>query len=613
MKNIINKTFQIIRQKGIWFCAYRLSYALRKRTGLLKNRFKTPKWDDIKISDSISSNLTLNELLNNGGKFFFEKGNPPKYDIFKSQTLIESADNISDSRFQYFFNEFKSLGDKPDWFLNPFTGSRGDGKSHWCDIADFDNRVGDIKFIWEPSRFAWAYTLARAYNFTSDEKYADRFWQLFESWLENNPPNTGSNYMCGQECAIRVMAMCFALFVFFKSEASSKIRIEKLFKAIVLHAERIEKNISFAISTSTNHSITEAAGIYTVGLLFPFLKKSYKWKNKGRKILIQEGLKQIYKDGSYIQHSMNYHRLMLQNYIWVFRLAELNAEQFPSQLTDRVKKAVEFIYQLQDEKSGRVSNYGANDGAIIMPFNSCDYLDYRPVIQSGFYLFNKTKLYESGLWYEDLLWLFGREAVETDVTSVTRKDLCADSGGYYTIRNKDNFAMFRCHSFKDRPGHSDMLTVDLWWDGVNVLRDSGSYMYNCSEKWLRYFMGSRSHNTISVDDADQMTKGNLWNWFDWTKSEVFQIENRDNIKIMSGQHYGFRRINESIVHKRTVYSNDSYWIIVDDITGAGKHKIELNWQLAEEALKSNQNSFLINSSSGKIFGFVYSDKKLEKM
>jgi hypothetical protein len=33
-----------------------------------------------------------------------------------------------------------------------------------------------------------------------------------------------------------------------------------------------------------------------------------------------------------------------------------------------------------------------------------------------------------------------------------------DAGGYYTIRTPQAWAMIRCHTYRDRPGHVDMPT-----------------------------------------------------------------------------------------------------------------------------------------------------------
>ena len=44
---------------------------------------------------------------------------------------------------------------------------------HWSQISD--DSATDIKFIWEPNRFAFVYTLVRAYAVTPDEKYPQAF------------------------------------------------------------------------------------------------------------------------------------------------------------------------------------------------------------------------------------------------------------------------------------------------------------------------------------------------------------------------------------------------------------------------------------------------------
>lgn len=43
--------------------------------------------------------------------------------------------------------------------------------------------------------------------------------------------------------------------------------------------------------------------------------------------------------------------------------------------------------------------------------------------------------------------------------------------------------------------------------------DGGSYKYNTTEKLLRYFMGTESHNTIMLEGHDQMLKGDRFIWY----------------------------------------------------------------------------------------------------
>ena len=81
--------------------------------------------------------------------------------------------------------------------------------------------VHDIKFVWEPARFGWAFTLGRAYHLSGDEKYARAFWQFFETFTDGNPPCLGPHWMSGQEVALRLMAFVWAGQVFAAASAST--------------------------------------------------------------------------------------------------------------------------------------------------------------------------------------------------------------------------------------------------------------------------------------------------------------------------------------------------------------------------------------------------------
>ncbi len=68
--------------------------------------------------------------------------------------------------------------------------------------------------------------------------------------------------------------------------------------------------------------------LYLVGLLFEFYPEAERWKNKGKRFFEQEILYQIYKDGSYLQYSMNYQRVVMQLCTWALVLARNNKESF---------------------------------------------------------------------------------------------------------------------------------------------------------------------------------------------------------------------------------------------------------------------------------------------
>ncbi|MBC8232322.1 alginate lyase family protein [bacterium] len=651
---ILRDALYLIQNFGLNWFLFRSGYELRRRTGMLKRRFPECSWDDLSLSHWVKqgiptapdaylayrrreSNVIAREAKQ-PVRFFFESEAKSRYRdsilAVQGQThpaLLAEVDKIKTGVLKYFEHQEVPIGFPPKWNLNPFNGREASANIHWTDIPDFSD-VGDIKLIWEPSRFGVAYKLVRAYWCTGDETYPYIFWELINSWRDANPPQRGPNWKCGQEVAFRIMAWVFAFYGFANSPHSTPERMATLTAMIAIHAQRIERNIAYARSQKNNHAISEGVGLWTVGVLFPEFKEAEKWRKLGRRVIEEEAQRQIYDDGSYIQHSMNYHRLMLQDYLWAVRLGQINGYAFPAELLDRLRLATEFIYQMMDLKTGRVPNYGSNDGALILPLNGCDYLNYRPVVQAMSYLLDGERRFETGPWDEDLIWLFGLEALNASskkpalepfasledklCEGIEQKSTNAHVGGYYTLRGSQSgeiafrptWGMIRCHSYRDRPCHADMLHFDLWYKGVNLLRDTGTFQYYCEPPWEHYFKSTAAHNTIEVDGEDQMEKGSRFLWYNWTKSNLRHNEQLPQLDgdYWEGEHYGYRHGKSpksplppfrkggcslekggklAVVHRRAVIRLGDRWMILDDILGDGEHDVTLRWHLADVGWK----------------------------
>jgi len=423
--------------KGLW-------HRVARHSGLLKRRFPLIRWDQLELRDFIDSSQGQTDWrqLLDSASFFPVRDVPEQRDTLlklgvSADEVIKTADQIAQGKFKFFSGTQVQFDLPVNWHLNPVSRTHWPVDVHWCDVNIFDKDRGDIKLVWEISRFAWAYDLVRAQALSGDQKYADTFWELFEHWLIKNQPNQSVNWASGQECALRLMAWTFALFAFLDLPVTTNKRIEKFLLAAVIHCQRIEGFIAHAVRQKTNHAMTEATALYTVWTLFPFLDRARRWKKLGKKILESEGRRQIYQDGCYVQHSMNYHRLMLHTYLWSVRLGQLNDDEFSDTLKASLTKATQFLFQMQDADTGRVPNYGANDGALILPLNSCGYLDYRPIVQSCWQLLNHQRLYAAGPWDEDMVWLFGVDQLDSPISSNSRTSCQFPEGGYYTLRSKN--------------------------------------------------------------------------------------------------------------------------------------------------------------------------------
>ncbi len=235
---------------------------------------------------------------------------------------------------------------------------------------------------------------------------------------------------------------------------------------------------------------------------------------------------------------------------------------------------------MQDEESGRLPNYGDNDGALILPLSNCDYQDFRPVIQATQYLATGTHCYPSGPWNEELLWLFGPEALTAPLTPATRRDVQAHIGGYYTLRSSSSFVFTRCAAFRHRPGLAVMLHMDLWWRGQNVAIDAGTYSYNAPQPWANPLSHTAYHNTVTVDSLDQMKRVSRFLWLPWVCGRVTKNKRSPDgqLAYWEGAHYGYERLKPPVSHRRGIVrlGHDS-WLVLDAMQSAGEHQYRLHW------------------------------------
>lgn len=564
-------------------------YALKIKAGWFRRTRPVRSWEHTAPGDagggSALPDIWLSRLRSRP-RFFISAADVPaigqallRLDPNAGKQVLAEADGILAGHFRYFGCHGFDLAFPPNWLFNPFTGTEFPG-GHWSEIDDF--RHGDIKGVWELNRFGFVFTLVRAFAVSDNTVYVEAFWQLLEDWREKNPPNWGPNWKCGQEVSFRLMAWCFGLFAFLDHPASTPERVAMLMQMIEESGHRIAANIPYALSQQNNHSISEPAALWTIATLFPELPQARRWQRAGAHHLERQGLKLIYADGSFAQHSVIYHRLVLQVYLWVWRIAKVNRFAFSEPLQARLSQAVQFIYHMQDEKSGQVPYYGLNDGSDLLPLHGCGYHDFRPLLQAAYFVFNGTKCYTSGAWDELLLWMSASLAEQAVVRIPGRRDLQARAGGYFVFRGNESQVFTRCARFKHRPGQADMLHIDVWWRGLNIALDAGTFSYNMPGSGDSFFAETAFHNSVTVDGSGQMHRAGRFVWLPWVTGRVRCERHSDHLFFWQGDHDGYRRLPSPVHYSRSIIRlPEDSWLILDSLQAESEHEYTLHWLLAD--------------------------------
>lgn len=559
MPNKIALAFQLFRNMGLRYTGFRIAFELQKRLGFFKKAFPT----NPEFKKHISFRKWKDETVFLIPEREQWKGNNYGYSI--DRTKIEK---MKVGIFEYFSSTEYNLGVDYDWITNPDTGFKYDSTKHWTDINDYDSSAGDIKYVWEKSRFSFVYAFIRE-DIAHGTDNAAFVLNEIQSWIKANSVNQGPNYKCSQEISLRVINWTFALHFYRNSPYLTEELFDTIMNCIYWQLKHVRSNINFSrIAVRNNHAITETLMLYIGGLVYPFFPESEEWKRKGKKWFEEEVAYQVYPDGTFLQFSMNYHRVLVQLFNLSFLVSQKYNESFNETVYERAYKSLNFLFQCQSPENGMLPNYGANDGAIFFPLASCEYRDYRPSLNTLHFLLTGSHLYSEGPWREECRFFDLQKSIKQFPFLKQREGWIAfQDGGYYLLREEKVLTFLRCGSHKDRPSQADNLHLDIWVNGVNILIDGGSYKYNTESELLRYFMGTASHNTVMIDEQDQMLKGGRFIWYFWSQQKEAWTAESEASYTFSGSISAFRHLRKGIVHTRTVHKTKGslQWIVTDTI------------------------------------------------
>ncbi|MEO6980898.1 MAG: hypothetical protein ABI113_21060, partial [Mucilaginibacter sp.] len=190
---------------GWRYVVFRSVFEFRKRTGLLKKVFP--------VNPESKSFYTLDSWRNNTQPFFFGSKKELRFNFPLPDQLTTAYEKLSSFEYTFFSSLQFKLGENFDWVTNPENGFRYNDKAHWIDINDYSQAAGDIKFVWEPSRFSDIYTFIR-YEQYSGIDCSKQVFARIEGWISKNDINCGPNFKCSQEISLRILNWTYAIYYY---------------------------------------------------------------------------------------------------------------------------------------------------------------------------------------------------------------------------------------------------------------------------------------------------------------------------------------------------------------------------------------------------------------
>lgn len=487
------------------------------------------------------------------------------------ERVVVEAESILQGRYVLFSNRTHDLGNTPDWHRNVATGQIAPRGLHWTSVGDFSH--GDIKWIWEMSRFPWAYALTRAQAQTGDERFAQAFWRLFESWLTDNPPNTGVNWVCGQEASFRLFSVVFACEQCGVPEAHR----QQVARFVVAIGRRVAANLDYALSQDNNHGISECVGLITAALLIPEHSESATWLKTGLIALQSQLCELVYADGGFSQHSLVYHRVLIHDLCWC-RSRLVGADQaVPFWLNEAGSRATEFLATITHPNSGAAPVYGSNDGANVLPLASTQFLDMRPTVIAGKAAFQQVRIEAPPMQQELARWLVPTfDTLPPTSWPDPQPVWLADNAGSVQLIQGHGRLFMRCpRRFRHRPAQADMLHVDVSWERHRITLDPGSFSYNSAERYGPAFKSAANHNVVVFGSVEPLRKVSRFLYLPWPTGQVSIKEDH-----FSASNQGYS--NQGIRWNRTVAAaGENGFTIHDQATISEPLPVYIHWLLSD--------------------------------
>ena len=599
--SIVARDLRSARPAELLFRAHR---RLRAATGAQRREFPANQPTDRTLREALgdahyaSIEAWRTHLSSRRGAFFFDPPSRPAYQsaLQRDPPSDERANAIREGAV-CFFGSARTLPKPVDWHRDPLSGARYPC-THWSNISITGNN-GDVRAVWEINRQRDLFILGRAYWRTGDERYARAAAGRLQSWLAENPPETGVNWWSNLEIAVRSTAWCWALHFFADSAAFDGPLVWRLTaaRAVVRATYREGFDVHEAMHARQSrdrrcrrarHHRPDVSGIRRGGGL------------AGRSARDPRG------GGSETGAARRGSRRAvagLSLFVWEllfgsFVLADKRDLSLPeTRLALRRMARAAVLIATPD---GGVPRLGDDDEAVVWDLGD----DVNRVGAIAALAVAALELPElrpvADLEAEELVWLLG-----PDTASAVRhrtadrsepSTLPTVSCTAFGCAARSSWSRLADHWIVRSGGlskhtHADALNLLLQVNGEPCLIDSGTYTYEPDGGWRRFFRGTGAHNTVRIDGRDQADAHRSFRWTSSMHSIAAMAASEPGGLLLSAEHDGYAR--RGVRHRRQVlWLSDVGWLVVDRLDGRGEHRVELNWHLPSDARETQSGAVM---------------------
>lgn len=546
------------------------------------------------ISDAVALDVTAHFL--EGHSPFFAGATRPNAVVALikesapdlEQAILEQAGHILRGDIPLLGFGNVRVGVLPDWHREPVAGLTAP-RRHWSRVPYLDpSVVGDHKIVWELNRHQYLVTLAQAWLFTNDDRYAEHVRRHLSSWISENPAGVGINWASSLELAYRLISWCWALRLLAPHVTGwSKAERVAIARSIQAQGRHVSRYLSHWFSPNT-HLTGEALGLLYLATCFPGFPEAPAWNITSRRVLDEQVVAQVHSDGVYFEQATQYHRYTTEIYLHYLLLSRMTDVPAPTVVSERLAALLGVLRALV-RADGTYPLLGDDDGGRLVQLEPYPPEDARGLLEAGALALHHLG-FSRGIPADPIMamWLLGRGDEASTAAAVETLPRAFPAGGLFTMVESDlsrGHLVIKCGphgSLSSGHAHADALAVDLWCGGGPLFVDSGTLTYDGPDR--NRFRSTLAHNTLTVDDQEVSEPDAPFRWRSRVDSYLDAFHEAGAWQWFEGHHDGYARITEGMRHSRSVWHPvPGVWIIEDRVPALGGHCAAVRWHLHPEA------------------------------
>jgi hypothetical protein len=518
--------------------------------------------------------------------------------------LKEAAEDLLAGRWRVFARLRDDMAPAPDWFADARTGRRAPDRAYCFDVDQRDQAtVGNVKYVWEPSRQQHVTVLAAAYHLSGDERYAQAAAAQLRSWWAANPFLSGIHWTSGIELGVRLLSWVWTRRLLDTWEgAAALFERNRAFLQQLHHHQEYLAHLPSHGSSANNHVLAEMAGQFAACCAFPAFAETDGWREQAAAALQRELPKQTFASGLNRELATEYHGFVLELGLAAALEGEAAGHPLGAEVWDTLRRMVDALAAVVDIRLRPPRQGDADDGHGLL-LDGPGYDRWASLLHTGAVLWGAQPWWplvpesdvRTPLWTR-LVGDAGRPSgaqglLPTGPRPAQRPSVFADAGMALLRDQEPRPDELWCRVDHGPHGylsiaahaHADALAVEVRVGGVDVLADPGTYCYGSEPEWRAYFPSTVAHNTLEVGGVDQSVAGGPHLWTRHAKADLEHTDGLDDGPVAEWQavHRGYRRLRPPAMHRRAVRleRRARRLVIEDRLVTTGAHDCRLAFHL----------------------------------